>query len=100
MNKKNLLLPILALICLAWPIIVDQRDLGAWLNPSATTSGETLAWILKIISLIAGGMFAASFLLVDKKLKNWQLWSARMALAVLISGGVYIAIFVGDFARR
>lgn len=99
MTNRRLQLFLLAAFCLSWPILVDQGALGDWLSPSNDSNGQLLAFALKVVSLIAGGLIAASILLVDKKLKTWQLWTSRVILATLISGGLFIVKVIADFSR-
>jgi hypothetical protein len=101
-NKYRVPLLILALLCLVWPIVVDEAAMARFfyahfLSPSA--DGVMLAAMIKITSFIAGGVLGAVCLVTFKNVAVWKLWTMRIAVALVLSGVFFAITWLADFSR-
>jgi hypothetical protein len=96
--KYRVPLLVLAIFLLVWPVAVDGEALGHFFFRSDNDPGALIAFTLKVISLIAGGVLI-SLRIDNNRFKNWQLWTLRLITIALISGVFFVITSYADFSR-
>jgi hypothetical protein len=97
-NKSRIALLVLAVFLLAWPPLIDQNAMQYWISPYNGDAGGSIAFALKLASLILGGALI-SLRIDSNRIKNWQLWAIRIFVALVISGLLFVVTYLADFAR-
>ena len=91
-NKFRVPSIMMAVFLLAWPLLFGPGAIGRYPANADTITGDTIASILKAMSLLAGGILI-SLAINSRRLNRGQLWALRILTVAAIYGGLYTIVW-------